>query len=107
VKKTKKDNMNGMKFLAEKLVNLYIYHNFIKREDAITQFNHLCHQSEGAQAYKKPNSHAQFIKRFYSWFSKVQKANPSWIVLDRMDAFFEREDYYWEDHIREPSSSIV
>ena len=85
-----------MKHLANRIVNLYMNKAFLVKEDALEELFHVCHQSEGAQAYKNLNEYGKFIKRFHTWWLSLEYKKAS-DILNQMDDFFEREDYRWED----------
>ena len=89
-------NMNTMKHLAQRIVNLYMHRALLIKEDALEELFQVCHQSEGAQAYKNLNVHGKFIKRFHNWWLSLEYKKAS-DILNQMDEFFEGEDYLWEN----------
>jgi|LauGreDrversion2_6_1035139.scaffolds.fasta_scaffold03077_2 hypothetical protein len=89
-------DMNTMKFLAKRIVNLYMNRALMGKTQALEELFNVCHQSEGAQAYKELNEHGKFVKRFHDWWIELEYKRASDILND-MDVFFEKEDYYWED----------
>ena len=89
-------NMNTMKHLAQRIVNLYMNKALLIKEDALEELFQVCHQSEGVQAYKSLNDYGKFIKRFHNWWLSLEYKKAS-DILNQMDEFFEKEDYVWEN----------
>ena len=92
-------DMNTMKHLAKRIVNLYMYKALMDKTESFDELFHVCHQSEGARGYKNPNVHGKFIARFNKWWTGLGGRKPS-DLLKMMDDFFEQEDYQWEDLIQ-------
>ena len=91
-------NMNIMKHLAKRIVNLYMNKALVEKQDAIKNFVQVCSQAEGVRAHKNLNEHGKFILRFCKWCSDVGDRSLA-DMMNLMDDFFEKEDYAWEDHI--------
>ena len=89
-------DMNTMKHLAKRIVNLYMNKALMDKTQALEELFNVCHQSEGAQAYKNLNDHGKFVKRFHNWWVGLEYMRAS-DILNQMDKFFENENYYWED----------
>ena len=95
-------NMNTMKHLAKRIVNLYMNKALMEKDNALKDFVQVCSQSEGVKGYKKLDEHGKFIARFYGWWEGVAD-RPVSDMMALMDDFFETEcgdaGYTWEDHI--------
>ena len=95
-------DMNTMKHLAKRIVNLYMNKALMEKDNALKDFVQVCSQSEGVKGYKNLDEHGKFIARFYSWWEDVAD-RPLSDMMKLMDDFFEREcgdkGYLWEDHI--------
>jgi len=95
-------DMNTMKHLAKRIVNLYMNKALMEKDSALKDFVQVCSQSEGVKGYKKLDEHGKFIARFYNWWEDVAD-RPLSDMMALMDDFFEKEcgekGYTWEDHI--------
>ena len=95
-------NMNTMKHLAKRIVNLYVNRDLMEKDSALKDFVQVCSQSEGVKGYKLLDEHGKFIARFYNWWGDVAD-RPLSDMMALMDDFFEKEcgdkGYTWEDHI--------
>ena len=95
-------DMNTMKHLAKRIVNLYMNKALMEKDSALKDFVQVCSQSEGVKNYKKLDEHGKFIARFYNWWEGVAD-RPLSDMMALMDGFFEKEcgdkGYTWEDHI--------
>jgi len=91
-------DMNTMKHLAKRIVNLYVNKALMEKDSALKDFVQVCSQSEGVKGYKKLDEHAKFIARFYGWYVGVAD-RPLSDMMALMDDFFEKENYTWEEHI--------
>ena len=95
-------DMNTMKHLAKRIVNLYVNKALMEKDSALKDFVQVCSQSEGVKGYKKLDEHGKFIARFYNWWEGVAD-RPLSDMMALMDDFFEKEcgdkGYTWEDHI--------
>ena len=50
-------DMNTMKHLAKRIVNLYMNKALMDKTQALEELFNVCHQSEGACAHKNLNDH--------------------------------------------------
>ena len=89
-------NMNTMKHLAQRIVNLYMTKALVDKNIALQDFVQVCNQSEGVKGHKNLNEHGKFVSRFHNWWVELEYMRAS-DILNQMDKFFEKENYYWED----------
>ena len=96
-------NMNTMKHLARRIVNLYIHKALWSDAAAAKEFIQVCSQAEGARAHNNLNAHGKFILRFCNWCVTMGD-RPLTDMMQGMDHFFEREcddaGYAWEMHLK-------
>ena len=94
-------NMNTMKHLAQRIVNLYIHKALWSDAAAAAEFIQVCSQAEAARAHSNLNAHGKFILRFCNWCVTMSD-RPLTDMMQDMDVFFEQEcgttGYAWEDH---------
>jgi len=91
-------DMNTMKHLAKRIVDLYMNKALMDKTEAASNFIQICSQAEGACAHGNLNEHGRFISRFCKWCSNVGD-RPILDMMSLMDDFFEQENYNWEDHV--------